>query len=872
MGQTLLRKSILKTSYTIDEILKIKETYKNGWNDIKVNHLKLSTSWQVMDRLTDITDSAVRDIYKAIKPAQEGFSIIAIGGYARREMAPHSDVDILIFHNDSLDEVQESFINDFISLMWDIGLNPGIQIKRTTELESAAGEDEVVKTSFLDNRFLIGDKNLYESFLSVLNDKVINRGKEKFLMQKIAELRNRTKKFRDSVYKIEPNIKEGHGGVRDINTIYWISKTLYNDITLREFVKNKIIDMNCRDELLKCSEFIFKVRTEIHYFHGRKYDVLNMESQRTIAENLGYMTTSNTMAVEVFLMDYYKATRKIKEITEMVIDNTMSSFIYSRDSKPKVITQISGNIYKYGNLMTTNSEKIFIENPLNLIDIFRIAAKNFLKMSDSLKNLVKENLYLINESYIKKHGQNFLKVISSIPHSSKIISMMADLGVLQRFIPEFDNIVCKAQFDMYHHYTVDEHTILAISYIDKIYEVAEGKYTHYQKILREVQRKDLLILSLLLHDIGKGQGKNHSVVGARMARIICKRLGMPLDDIDTVANLVENHLLMSHISQRRDIHDIEVVEHFTNHLNNIEELKLLYLLTYGDMNAVGGKLFTDWKNSLLTEMYERSEALFNQKDLMTEFLSVVENKKKRIMERLGNLEDLVKIFYMLEDDYIYSNKVKHIIRHVGMCASLRNQTFLMEYEYLSHMNAVTITICTRDETGLLKKLAGAITYVELNILGAQIYTFGKNIAVDTFQVSAEDFDMDIIEEKIDNLKVLIENVLQERQDIDTLMLGFRGKDFRKKKIKTLSHKVVADNNISSQYSVVDVYSYDYRGLLYEILKVFEDMGVYVHNAKISTDVDRVVDSFSVTDLKGEKLADDFLKNKLTEGILSKINN
>lgn len=852
-------------------MIQIKEKYISEWNSIKKVHLMLPTSWQVMDRLTNLTDDVVKEIYSNSGAIQEEFAIIAIGGYARREMAPHSDVDILIFHKEKLDKAGEAFINNFTSLLWDTGLNPGIQIKRINEIESAAIEDEVVKTSFLDNRFLTGNKKLYESFISLLTNKVINKGKEKFLLQKIAELRNRTKKFRDSIYKIEPNIKEGSGGVRDINTIYWISKTLYADSTLREFIKMKIIDMQCYDELLKNAEFIFKVRSEIHYFHNRKYDVLNMDSQKTIAENLGYLNTSNMLAVEVFLMDYYKSVRKIKEITERVIDNTISNFIFSKNTKPKKLTMLSGNIYKFENLITTDTDKLFVENPANLINIFFIAAKNFLKMSDSLKNLIKDNLYMINNAYIKKYGQHFIKTISSIPYSSKITNMMAELGILQKFIPEFEEIICKAQFDMYHHYTVDEHTILAINYIDRLYEAVPAKYGHYKKILQETERKDLLILSILLHDIGKGQGKNHSVVGARMAKIVCKRLGMSLDDIDTIANLVENHLVMSHISQRRDIHDIEVIEHFTNHLNNIEELKLIYLLTYGDMNAVGGSLFTDWKNSLLTELYERSEALFSQKDLMTEFLNVVENKKKVVLERLGNIEDFVNIFNILEDDYIYSNKVKHIIRHIGMIASLHDKCCLMEYENIPQMNALTLTICTKDSTGLLKKLAGAISYAGLNILGAQIYTFGKNIAVDTFQISAEDIDMEFIEEKIDRLKRIIESVLSGNENIDSLLTGLKSRKLKKKTIKTLSQKIVTDNNISSQYSVIDVYSYDYKGLLYDILKVLEGKGIYVHNAKISTDIDRVVDSFSITDINGNKLADDFLQKFLSDEILLKIN-
>ncbi|MBZ4642983.1 MAG: glnD [Deferribacteraceae bacterium] len=860
----------LKNLSTIN-LENLKNNFWSEWNNIKDNRLKITTSWQIMSRLTSLCDRTVIDIFKSIKSTTNNICIVALGGYARQEMAPYSDIDILILHKKRLKGEDKDLINFFSTSLWDMNLQPGIQIKQLSEITEAAVEDEIVKTSFLDNRYLAGEKGIYDEFLKIVDEKVISRGKEKFLLQKVSELRNRSKKYRDSIYKIEPNIKEGKGGIRDINTIYWTSKTLYKDSTLRKFIEAGIIDISDYDNLISAAEFLYRVRVEIHYFHKRKYDVLSMESQKQIAENFGYLNTSSMMAVEVFLMDYYRAARKIKEISRKVIDNTIVKFIF-KDKTSKSIRNITSDLFKYENLITTNNKDYFLSNHKNILYVFYYAAQNSLKFSDSLRELLSESLYLISEGFVKKHGGLFLKIISSTPFASKILTLMADTGVLQKFIPEFEKIVCKPQFDMYHHYTVDEHTILAVNYIDKLHEILPDKYIDYQNEFKELKRKDLLILAILLHDIGKGQGKNHSVVGAKMSKIICKRLGMNMDDTDTIYNLVEQHLLMSHISQRRDIHDIEVIEHFISHLNNKEELRLLYLLTYADMNAVGGTLFNEWKNSLLTELYKRASMMFDQDDLQTEFQNVVENKKKRLLERIAEDEELVQIYNMLEDDYIFSNKIKHIVRHIKLAASLKNNIAMLDYAIRRDLNAVNIMVCTRDKAGILKKLVGVFSYYGFNILGAQINTFGKNIAVDAFQISGENIDYEKIESIIHKLDDSIKKVLSGETDIDYILQKAGSGLFLKKKIqRELSSKVNIDNKISSQYSVIDVYTYDYRGLLYDILKVFEDNRIYVQNAKISTDVDRVVDSFAITDFDGKKLTDEFLNEKVKPAILEKLN-
>lgn len=859
----------MKSLSTID-IKSLKSKFWERFEYIKENRHNSITSWQIMGIIAVLCDETIKEIYSLIDNRSKNICLLAIGGYARQEMAPYSDIDILILHKNGLSDEDKDFINIFTTTLWDMKLQPGIQIKELSEITDAALEDKVVKTSFLDNRFLVGEIDIYKDFLKILNEKVINRGKEKFLLQKVSEQRNRAKKYRDSIYKIEPNIKEGKGGVRDINTIYWISKTLYDDHTLKNLIKADIIDMSDYDDLMQSAEYIHRIRIEIHYFHNRKYDVLSIDSQPRIAEIFGYMNTSSMLAVEAFLMDYYKAARKIGDISRKVIDNTIVNFIL-KDKRSKSIKNIDTDLYKYENFITTSKKDYFLKNHKNIIYVFYYAALYSLRLSDPLKDLLKENLFIISDSFVKKYGEEFLRIISKTPYSSKILTLMAEAKVLQKFIPEFDKIVCKPQFDKYHHYTVDEHTILAVSYIDKLHDALPSRYAVYQEEFKKLGRKDLLILAILLHDIGKGQGKNHSVVGAKMSKIICKRLGMNMDDTDTIYNLVEQHLLMSHISQRRDIHDIEVIEHFISHLNNKEELRLLFLLTYADMNAVGGNLFNEWKNSLLKELYQRAYYQFDQDDIQTEFKNIVESKKRRLLERVTGDEELLAIFSLLENDYIFSNKIKHIYRHIKMASSLKDNVSLLEYSIIKEMHAINIMVCTKDKAGILKKLVGAIAYMGFNILGAQIYTFGKNIAVDTFQVSFENVDLDKVENVMYRLKSIIDSILLNEKDIDLLLQKSRANLFGKKKLQHhLNSKVNLDNEISSQYSVIDVFTYDYKGLLYDILKIFEEKGIYVQSAKISTDVDRVVDSFAVTDLNGDKLSSDLFNQNIKPLILMKL--
>jgi len=840
-------------------IEQLKKGYWDEWNKIRESRHDYVSSFELLRSITVNADRIVTEIAEYSGFPAQNICIIALGGYARGEMTPYSDIDLLILHKGELDVSQEEFLQTFTTSMWDLKLLPGIQIKELNEIQQFALEDEIVRTSFMDNRLILGDNKLYENFKNILKLKVMGRGKKEFLILKISEVRRRSKKYRDSIYRLEPNIKEGGGGIRDLNTIYWITKTLYGSSDLDYLIKQRIISVKDYEKLRKYADFLFRVRCELHYFHGRKYDVLNLESQKAVADELVYSDTVNVLAVEQFLKDYYIAARTIADITETVLESTISKIAPKHPSTVTKPISLGYGFYKYNRYLSVNSSDIFKKEPLKLLKIFKIATKKGLKFSDATMQLIRENLYLIDEAYVKKYGRYFLDIISNFPNSAKIVNKLIKTDVFFQFIPEFKHIVCKAQFDMYHHYTVDEHTVIALRYIDDLSSILPSRYHVYQEVFKSLKRKDLLALTILLHDIGKGQGKNHSELGAKMAVGICRRLGLNMDESDIVSSLIRHHLLMSHISQRRDLHDIEVIDHFISYFDDEEDIKLLYLLTYADMNAVGGQVFSEWKNMLLTELYEKSIKALSAESLTAEFDAVVARKKRKISERYENRDFVSYALNSMDDEYVYSNKLKHIYRHLGMILQLSTvNNVVVISEKRDDLKCVEFTVCTYDFIGLLRKLAGVFSLYDMNILGAQIYTFDNNIAIDTIQVSNLKEHTEIIDEKSSKIQETIKKVINHELEIDK-MLEEKTESFLsggKKSVTKQANKIVFDNDISTLYTVVDVYTEDKVGLLYNLLTVFEKMHINVVKAKISTDVDRVVDSFYIIDKNKNKIISD----------------
>lgn len=834
-------------------LLSIKEYYWQNWSRIKEESLNINP-WDVLTQLTSLVDKIVVDISKFGQNNLEKITIIALGGYARKQFFPHSDIDLLILYRDELNDEEINFIKQLTTALWDLNISIGIQLKNINEIINFSKQDDIFKTALLDNRFIIGNKNLFNDFTYILRKNIFGRNKVEYLAFKVRNVRERTKKISNSIYILEPNLKDSPGGLRDINTIYWICKLLYNSTNLSVYIFKNILKEKDLLALMTSIEFIFKIRIHLHYYHKRKYDILNMESQKHLAMIFGYLDTSISLGVEIFMKDYYKAANNVQESVNKIINLSLKNLFKPNGSNSFTNLYLGFGFYKYNQYITFEENNFFVNRPENLIFIFYLAAFRNLRISDIAKDKIRDNLYLIDKNYIKKYAHLFLKCISNFPFSSEIVKNMIESKILQQFIPEFEGIFCRPQFDYYHHYTVDEHTILALKNIDNLVTVSDNKKLPLLTAYKEIQRKDLLALSILLHDIGKGYGKNHSLVGSKLSITICNRLGLDGKSVKIVSNLVEHHLLMNHIAQRRDTKDLDVLKYFTQIISSIEELNTLLLLTYADINAVGGFNYSNWVNSMIIDLYKNAKTAIMSKHIIFNKEFVVKNKVNDILKYFNKDATIEHLLQIMDSDYIYSNNLETIISHLKILTEVTSDNSIkISIKVKKDLNCLDVTICTYDYLGLLRNISAAFLSFNLNILKAEVNTLENGLTVDNFQVTKSENPIDEVVPLIKDIQNTLKNLISGNIDPYMIVKEKLTERFEKRKITDIKNNVEFDNNLSENYTIIDIYTSDKVGLLFKLLDKFCNLNINVQKAKISTDVDRVVDSFYVTDENGNKI-------------------
>lgn len=833
--------------------LALKEYYWQSWSKVKDESL-YKKPWDILYQLTHLVDEVIIDITKASQTYLEKIAIVALGGYARKQFFPYSDVDLLILYKDELNEPEKDFIKLLTTTLWDMNITLGFQLKNINEIVTLSQEDEIFKTALLDNRFIIGSKKLFNEFAFLLNKNIFGRNKLDYLMFKVNNVRERTKKISNSIYILEPNLKETPGGLRDINTIYWICKLLFNSNDPNVFISENILKEKDILVLLESIEFIFKIRINLHYYHKRKYDILNMESQKYLAQIFGYLDTSVSLGVEIFMKDYYKAAHVVQEKVNKIINLALKKLFLSNNLHQPNNNYIGFGFYKYNQYISFEENNFFTKYPKNLILIFYLAAQRNLKISDIAKDVIRDNLYIINDDYIKKNANIFLKSISNFPYSSETVKNMIETKVLFQLIPEFEEIYCRHQFNYYHHYTVDEHTILALKNIDNLIRLSDYKKLPFIKAFKEIQRKDLLALSILLHDIGKGYGKNHSIVGSKLAEKICLRFGMDNQSTKIVSNMVKHHLLMNHIAQRRNIKDFDVLKYFIQFINNIEELNILLLLTYADINALGGFNYSNWVNSLIIELYESARTAINNKSLVLNKEYVAKKKRLDVLIYFNNDLMIKTLLDLMDDDYIYANNIETIISHLKLLIniSLDNPIKIL-MNVKRDINCLDVTICAYDYLGLLRNITAAFLSFDLNILNAEVNTLNNGLTIDNFQVTKNNAPIDEMTPFLKEMQNTLRNLILGNIDPYNLLRERLTERFEKRKITDIKHRIEIDNSLSKNYTIIDIYTVDKVGLLFKLLDKFCKLNINVQKAKISTDVDMVVDSFYVVDKNGNKI-------------------
>jgi [protein-PII] uridylyltransferase len=790
-------------------------------------------------------------------------SLIALGGYGRSEMAPRSDIDLMFFVEDSTNPLILKISERILYILWDMGLDVGHSVRTEPQCQTIAANDLTACTSLLDSRFICGDKVLFQHYWDKILPIIVKSNSSHFMRDKVVEHKNRLKKYGSSVYLLEPNIKEGEGGLRDLHTTLWLCKVKYKVTSLRGLVIKGVMTELEKKEFLTSLDYLWRIRCELHYLSTRKNEQLHFEQQEQIAKFLGFEDTKGALAVEQFMQTYYEHATRTEHFTATLIaraterENVQHGLIgYVRRRN------IDDGFYALKGELFHAKDDIFVEKPEALMQAFWLMQRHQLDMSLPLKTLIRSHLPHVNDSFrrSKRVNEIFLDILRYKKLVYETLFQMHHLLFLNHYIPEFKRIYCQVQHDAYHIYTVDTHTLFAVQEITRLWggDYAETKPV-LTKIANEIEKPELMILAVLLHDIGKGEGHKHCEKGAAMVPTIARRLGLGKESSRRLEFLVRNHLQMAHIAQRRDLHDIHLITQFAQMMDGSENLKMLYLLTFGDIKAVGPDVWTAWKGFLLLELYEKTYAVMERGNFYTEkYSEKLRTRKRKVKAILSEDYDSKIVSDCLRNfstRYLMSYRSSEIARHMRVILERGQNTLSMQVEHNIEQCFTNVIISTVDIPGLFSLITGVMAANGVNILGAQIFTQKSGIAVDILQVGSNG-QIYANSSKWQKIEKQLNWYLEGRGVVDDLIQK------KEKSLLELSHaapdvvvRVDIDNEVSHEYTVVDITTKDKVGLLYKLTDCFKKMGLYIYISKITTQGEVAGDTFYVQDIFGHKIID-----------------
>jgi [protein-PII] uridylyltransferase len=843
---------------------------------------------EVVRQATALTDCLIQALYAAAAAGLahanfEGNALIALGGYGREQLNPRSDIDIMFFYTGKGREFSERLAERMLYLMWDLGLDVGYSVRGARDCLDMAERDLTARTALLDSRFLSGSPAAYKEYEQQVLHKVLGWNGKKYILDKIEENNKRLKKYGSSVYLLEPNIKEGEGGLRDLHTALWIAQIRYKARSLQELVLKGVITEREQQEFDRALDYLWRIRNELHYLSNGKNEQLRFDQQEKIARFLGYKDNRKAPAVEQFMQDYYAHATHVELISSRLI--TKAAQDYQRSFGPAVHAsrrplrrRLEDGFYLYAGELGIDRRQLFEEHPALMMRAFLLAQIHQAKFSLQVKTLVRDHLHLINDRVRRSREmvEDFKAILRGTERVADTLLLMHHLRFLNHFIPEFGRIYCKVQHDAYHIYTVDVHTLFAIRELTRLWQ---GEYAETLPTLTrvglDIEKRELLLLALLFHDIGKGEGKDHCNKGADLIPTLARRLGLHKEDSERLEFLVRNHLKMAHISQRRDLHDDKLIMQFARQMGSSENLKMLFLLTFADIKAVGPDVWTAWKGLLLTELYERTFDILERGDFYLEKRSEkVRNRKRRVVTLLQDdfgeraVKERLK---MMSTRYLLAHRSNVIAEHIRMIFGARGRTLGFKAENESEAGYTELTIATLDMPGLFNMITGVLTALGINILGARIYTQSDGVVLDILQVCDAQGEPLTRKDKLQAIEEQMAAVFEGRAMVEELVRKRHKPAFLPVlKRPRVPSRVEIDNEVSERYTVVDIYTHDKVGLLYAITKALTDMGLYIGVSRISTKVDQVADTFYVHDIFGQKISSEGKIAELRDNLLKAI--
>jgi [protein-PII] uridylyltransferase len=811
-----------------------------------------------------IYDFAVKHFYPAKNPTKaEHITIVATGGYGRGELAPGSDVDLLFVRPYKQTAWDESVIEFILYMLWDLGLKVGHATRSLPECVRLAKQDITIRTALLEARYLCGDMALYEELRKKFWSDIATGSGQDFVEAKLAERDDRHHHQGESRYLVEPNIKEGKGGLRDLQTLYWIGKYLYRVYDTGDLVQNNVFTKDEYKTFQKAEAFLWDVRVRLHYLAGRAEERLSFDAQPELAAQLGFTDDTPRHAVEKFMRAYFLVAKDVGDLTRIFCAALEVQNKKRRASLASILPGFLKPRSKDDDFFVDTGRLnarpgAFKRDPVNFIRIFHIADVKSIDVHPDALRTITRSLDLIGDELRASPEANklFLEILSSHSDPERALRLMNEAGVFGKFVPEFGRVVALMQFNMYHHYTVDEHLIRAVGNVASI-ERGELANEHplASDIVKRIKTREVLYCAMLLHDIAKGLPGDHSDVGAAIAGSLCPRLGLSAEDTSAVAWLVENHLIMSDTAQRRDVSDPKTVRDFVAIVQSPEMLRLLLVLTVADIRAVGPGVWNGWKGQLLRELYFEAETVMSGGDTIRARSARVEEAKEALAQRIADLPEDARERALSRhyDAYWLALDSETHERHARMITEADAKGELLSLAAVSNdfRSVSEITVYTPDHPGLFAQFAGAIAVSGGSIVDAKVFTTSDGFALDVFSVQDAEGGPFGDDARIARLRQTIEKtftgVLIPRRMIAKRSIKSRASAFK------VSARVNFDNDASTTATVIEVRGPDRLGFLYDVTTALFESGLSISSAMIATYGERVVDVFYVRDGFGHKI-------------------
>lgn len=871
------------------EILRQSKEYLAAQTENARNlHISGASGSQIVQMIASTMDSMVMALYNTLMTSGDGseqtteghISLVAVGGYGRGELNPCSDVDIMFLHDGTLPpETIEGFAQKLLYFLWDLRLDVGYSVRTITDCIQTSAADATIKTSLIDSRFIAGDIQLFKALRKTILTQILTKSSDKFIKDKIAEMNRRREKYGDSIYLLEPNIKEGDGGLRDLQTALWIARVKFKIEDLRELIIKGILSEEELDVYDDALDYLWRLRNEMHFHTRRKSDQMNFDLQIHLAGFLGYVDRGKTLAVEDFMRDYYRHAARVEHFTSSLV----SRCVWRDEGALKILGYFvrrpvgHGCFVLKGELIIPD-EKLVEKNPTILMHIFELAQKHRASLNIRVKWLIRRSLHHVNDKFRRNRevNQAFMNILRSERGVAETLRLMHHLEFLNEYLPEFENIYCKVQHDLYHIYTVDIHTMFAVEQIEMILNgELSGTLPMTCDVARQIGKRELLVLAVLLHDIGKGEGAGHAERGAAMLPTIARRIGLSKEDSERMEFLVRNHLLFAHIAQRRDLSDEKMILQFARQMQTSENLKMLYLLTVADVRAVGSDVWTTWKALLLNELYEKAFNILERGDFKLEAGSErarsIRRKVREMLEYEIPAATSREELRAMPTRYLLSTPLETIATHLRLLVKLNEQDLIMEHRHEPDNGYSTFTICTYDFPGLFSRITGVMAANGANILGAQIYTSNKGKVLDILQVNSAQGLLIEHESRWDKIKSDMAQVMHGEANVSELVeKRQRPSSLTAKEARRLPTQVEIDNEVSEEYTVIDIYAHDKVGLLYLITSTLSKLGLYIGVSKISTKVDQVADVFYVKDIFSHKIVSEEKLSEIRKNLVTAI--